>query len=432
MVNWIKRVIEFLTVDIWKVRLSQLTGKRSFLIRSARVLMISGRDFYSDRCLMRASGLTFYTMLSLVPTLALMFALARSFGLDKDLKDQIFYSMRGQEEVAQWLINFTEQQIGKAQGGVIAGVGFALLFWAVIRLLTYVERSLNDIWNVKVPRSFTRRLADYISVVIVVPILLVASASAMVLLKTKLGQWGLGPINTVLFMALPVLMTWLTFLFIYKMMPNTKVNFRSALLAGVIAGTAFMIAQWGYIKFQVGLTRYSTVYGSLAALPAFLIWIQLTWVILLFGAEISCAHQNVQNYDFQLEWEDASPRLSRLIALYTTQMIVKNFDEGKPPLTVLEISGRSDIPIRILQDILFKLVQNQIVAETDCEEERAYLPARSPDALTAAMVVTALDNQGINEITLKQTPELEKITKILEGLEESEEKSPSNIVLRDI
>ncbi|MCK5557706.1 MAG: YihY/virulence factor BrkB family protein, partial [Candidatus Hydrogenedentes bacterium] len=367
----IPRIIRFLTVDIWRIRLRNLPRKKSFLIKQLRVVLLALRGFDEDKCQLRASALTFYSLLSIVPVLAMTFGIAKGFGLDTMLQTQLLGLLErfpGQEDVLSGVINSANNLLENTKGGVIAGIGVVLLFWTVIKVLGNVERSFNDIWGVKKARSIGRRLSDYLSMMLVCPILFVMSSSITVfaagqirLITERIALLGaISPLIFALLRLFPYCVIWILFSFIYIFMPNAKVNFKSGILAGIVAGTTYQVVQWVYISFQIGVVKYNAIYGSFAALPLFLVWLQLSWLIVLFGAEISFAHQNVDTYEFEPDCLRASGRFRKLLALRITHQLVKNFCAGEKAWTATQISHTLEIPIRLARQILYELTEGGI------------------------------------------------------------------------
>jgi membrane protein len=328
------------------------------------------------------------------------------------------------------------------QGGVIAGVGIAALFWTVIKVLGNIEASFNDIWGVKEPRTFVRKLSDYLSVMLLCPILLIMSSSITVFVSTQIVLITekvalLGIISPIIYFALkllPYCVIWILFTFIYMFMPNIKVNFKSALLAGIVAGTIYEIVQLIYINFQVGVAQYNAIYGSFAALPLFLIWLQLSWFIVLYGAEISFAHQNIDTYEHEPDSLQISVHFKKLLSLEVAHLIIVNFSKGTEPLTASQVSHTLEIPIRLVRQIIYELVESRVISETKTEElrESAYQPARDINGLTIQCVIEELEKSGDDNIPVMRTKELDVLSETLESFGVTIKKSPSNKLLKDL
>ena len=216
--------------------------------------------------------------------------------------------------------------------------------------------------------------------------------------------------------------------------PNTKVRFTSALLAGVVSGTIFQVVQWTYITFQIGVAKYNAIYGSFAAFPLFLIWLQLSWLIVLYGAEVSFAHQNVDTYEFEPDALQVSRQLKKLLSLQIAQYIIQNFARGEAPLTARKVSHELEIPIRLVNDILFDLTQSGILsaADTGGDGERGFQPARDIGRLTIQHVIDAMEQRGINTIPFAHTREFSILSETLETFRKTIEELPANRLLKDL
>jgi len=438
----INRFVNFIRSDIWRIRLSDLPRTKSLLIKQLRIILLSLRGFNEDRCQLRASALTFYSLFSIVPVAAMAFGIAKGFGFERALENQLLEKLQGQEEIVTRIINFAHSFLETTKGGVIAGAGVCVLFWTVIKVLGNVESSFNYIWGIKKLRSLGRKFSDYLSIMLICPILLIMSSSITVVITSQVKLITqkialLGAISPVIFLILkllPFCVIWILFTFVYIFMPNTKVNFKSGVLAGIVAGTIYQIVQWAYISLQIGVARYGAIYGSFAALPLFLIWLQVSWLIVLFGAEISFAHQNVETYEFEPDCLRASHSFKRLLALRIVQLCVRNFSKGERPWTATQISHALEIPIRLVNEILYALVNSGIISETKEDENKdvAYQPARDIEAFTVKNVIDMLEQRGSDDIPVAQSKELDKLSDCLKTFSDAIEKLPANMALKDI
>lgn len=439
------KLINFLKYDIWRMRLKNLSRRKSFLIRQLRIFVLSVRGFEQDKCMFRASALTFYSLLSIVPVIAMMFGIAKGFGLDAHVEKTMIEKMQEmqvKEEVITRIIDFANSLLASTSGGVIAGIGVAFLLWSVIKVLSNIEKSFNDIWGVKKSRTLARKFSDYISIVIICPFLLVLSSSLTVYIASQIQSAtekftilnSFGPLVMLLLKILPYGTLWLAFTFACIFMPNTKVRFSSALLGGIVAGTIFQIVQWAYIHFQIGAAKYGAIYGSFAALPLFLIWLQLSWLVLLFGAEVSFAHQNVETYDFEQDCLSISYSHKKLLSLMVINLLVKDFCEAKPPRDAESISHQLDIPIRLVRQILFDLSEAGILSEIkrDSDKERFYQPALDINKMSIQYVINTLEKHGVNSIPVIKSEQLDKISGSLNEFENILSRSSANMLLKDI
>ncbi len=438
----IPKIVVFIKRDVWRIRRTDLPPGKSFFLTLLRVLILSIRGFDEDKCQLRASALTFYSLISIVPVAAMAFGIAKGFGFEKMLESQLRAKLTGHEEIVDNVVQFSHSLLESTKGGLLAGIGVIVLFWAVIKVLGQIEESLNDIWGIKEQRPLGRKFGDYLSLMLICPVLIILSSSVTVFVTTQvtlilekitiLGAFS--PIVFFLMKLLPYSILWGLFTFLYIFMPNTKVRFTSALLAGIITGTIFEVVQWAYITFQVGTAKYNAIYGSFAAFPLFLVWLQLSWLIVLYGAELSFAHQNVDTYEFEPDALQASRRLKTLLSLQIAQRVIRNFARGEAPLTAGQVSHELEIPIRLVNEILFELTQSNILSGTDTgkDGERGFQPARDISALTISHVVDAMELRGSNTMPFSHTPEFAALSEAVEIFRRTIEKLPANKLLKDL
>ncbi len=408
----------------------------------ARVIVLSIRGFDEDRCMLRASALTFYSLISIVPILAMVFGIAKGFGFDKVLEERVRQQFQGQEEVIAHAMTFAQNLLKNTQGGLVAGIGVAFLFWAIIKVLGNIEDSLNEIWGIKKPRGWIRKFSDYLSFMLICPILFIVASSMTVVVSSEVMDvlsslpylsFMAGPVR-ILLRLLPFAILWGLFAFMYLFLPNGKVNPRSALLGGILAGTIYQVVQWAYINFQIGIASYNAIYGSFAALPLFLVWLQLSWLLLLYGAEISFAHQNAETYEYEQDCLSIRPAFKRLVTLAVAQDCIERFCREEPPSTAEEISHRLGSPIRLINEILYDLTAAGILSELagDREKTAAYQPAIDVADLTIRDVLDRLDNRGIETVPLVKSEVVERISSSLDRFRQIEASAPENVNLRDL
>ncbi len=440
--GYIAAVVRYVTIDIWRIQLANFSHGKAVLIRQLRVIILAVRGFDEDKCFLRASSLTFYFLFSIVPVLAMVFGIAKGFGLEKLLEAQITEKFQGQQEMITQVIQFSHTLLLKTKGSVIAGFGVVLLIWTVVRVLSNIEDSFNEIWGIRKARSLGRKFSDYLAMVFVCPILLIVPGSITVLVTSQVDLITrnipvidtLGSSLLLLLRVAPYVVMWFLFSFIYSFLPNTKVNLKSAALGGVVAGTIYQFVQWVYIAFQVGAAQYGAIYGSFAAVPLFLAWIQTSWLIVLLGAEISFAHQNVETYEFERDCLQISQAFKKLVSLRIAHVLIKQFSSGEGSLTASQISRKLEIPIRLVNEILYELLEAGILSEVKQGDAKDtfYQPARDPEVLTVKYVIDSLEEHGSHDIPIAKSGELDKIAESLRTFGDLTGKSPANIPLKNI
>ena len=425
----------FFQEEIWSHDLTSKSRRRTFLIRQARIYFLAFKGFFEDRAAVKAAALTYFTMLSIVPIFAIAFVIARNFGFEDRLHEVISNNMQGQKEIMTWLTDMVDSLLVKTKGGLLAGVGGVILFWSVIQVLNNMEASFNDIWQIRKARSPMRKFSDYLAIMILSPFAIGLSGSVMVKIQSTAQDIELfKPLIVFMIKSIPYVSMWLLFTIVYIVMPNTKVKFKYALVAGVFAGTVAIIFQMLYQDLQIGVFRFNTLYGSIAAIPLFLLWLQITWLIVMVGAEISFAYQNIENYEFEENALNLSQNNKRILTLLIAHHIIKNFEEGGDPWNTDMLSHELGMPIRLVNELVFELVNAGILVElaADNPKDRSYQPSVDINKITVEYIYNQMEFVGNDQMVVTESDELNRITRIHEHILHSIRESPSNILVKDI
>lgn len=409
-------------------------GMRQNGARCLQITLLAIRNFLNDQCLLRASALAFTTILSLVPFLALTFSILKGFGVQHRVEPLVMEQLSGgSQEVAARIINY----INNTSMGSLGAFGLVALIFAVITLLGNIEEALNAIWGVDETRSLQRKFSDYLSVVIVAPILLLTAVSITSFLQSQsILQWLVensyagGFLLSALHL-IPYMTIWIALVFLYIYIPNTSVHFFPAIVGGVLAGTCWQLAQWGYIHFQVGVANYNAIYGTVAVLPTFMVWIYTSWLIVLFGAEIVHSCQNIKIFRRELRTPEINFRLRELLALAVLQDVVTAFVSGAPCWTAQRLEDALDLPARVLRDLLDELVASGLLVTT-AGDPAAYQPAREPDQLLMAEVLATLRDFGGTWQPRRLTRGEEHLQKIIAKVDAAAANALSGMTLRDL
>jgi membrane protein len=441
-VSWGLNKIKKINHAIWHVPLSELSKRKSILIKQVRIIFLAAKGFADDKVQIRASALTFYSLLSVIPVIAIAFAIAKGFGLDQNLETELAKNFQAHEEVLNWLLRNARNALDATKGGYIAGVGVVILFWSVMSLLTQIENSFNHIWEIRQSRPWYRKFTDYLTIMLIAPVLVILSSSVTVFINTHLHEFidkapildFFKPIISFLVQAAPYILIWIILTAIFIIMPNTKVKFRSALVAGIVSGTILQLIQWFYIDLQFGISKLNTIYGSFAAIPLFIIWMQMSWLVVLLGAELSFANQNVSRYEDEAHALNISTHQRRALTLLIMNAIVKNFIKGEQPLSAEDISVNLKLPVRLVRDIIQDLNAVSLVSTVLSEDtkERLYQPAMDIGSLSVSFVLSRFDRKGKGQYTELKSKEYEKVTSIMAGFDKLIDKSDSNILIKDI
>jgi len=429
---------DFVFKDIWRADMDNMSNRKRSAFNILKVLIIAVRGFVENGCAVRASALTYFTLLSSVPVVALAFALAKGFGLENFVVDIIKDSFAANPETADYLISFASSMLENAKGGVIAGIGVVMLLYSVFELLSHVEEAFNYMWNIKKNRPILRKVTDYMTIMVFSPILIITASSATFFVRTELDDYFtdyLSPVSTVIIKVLPYVLMAIVFTLVYLIMPNTKVNVKSALVAGVITGIAFQVWQWVYVAFQVGVSEYGAVYGSFAALPLFLVWLQVSWIIVLLGCEVAYSVQNVNNYSTELSAGNISTRFMKRVSILLMTKIVKNFAESKPPKDAATWSEELKISQKLFLHVAQRLQDIGLLAElrNDGSGSPIYIPATDTANINVDTICSRIESYGEDDdFPLQMTGDLECIDHLAaEGEKAMREKLEGRLV-RDI
>lgn len=437
-----KGLLKYINERIWDVRLQDRHPLSAFAFKQLRIVLIVLRNYTRDKLQLQAAGLTYYTLLSVVPVVALIFAIAKGFGFQEALEKQLLEGMKGHEEVAEQIMVFASKMLENTKGGLLAGIGVVVLLWSVMRLLSSIEMSFNDIWQVAKGRSWVRKFSEYFSIMLLAPVLILFAGSITVVISAEVENLimgmdvlqSIGPLIFFLIRLIPYTIIWLVFTFLYMVMPNTKVSFRSAFIAGIIAGTSFQLLEWGYINFQVGVSKYNAIYGSFAALPLFLIWVNISWLITLVGAEVAYANQFISEIENEVDNEHLSSSQQHVIALVLCKQIADRFEEDNPPFSAQQLAELLGLPFGVTTKVLELLVEAHVLIEVELDGDKAngYLPAHSMAQMTAADVIQALDHICYTPLPSLEEDSLHKYLDYYKTMQSQQKEAGANALIKDL
>ena len=427
---------------IWHTPLSEISKGRTFLFKQLKIIMLAARGFLNDKVQLRATALTFYSLLSIIPVAAIAFAIAKGFSLDQNLEQLIANKFNAHQEVLNWLLKNARSALEETRGGYIAGVGMIVLFWSVMSLLHHIENSFNHIWQVRSSRPWYRKFTDYITIMLIAPVFIILSSSIKVFIGTELAEFMtrapildfFKPLISFLFRFAPYLISWIVLTILFIIMPNAKVKFVPAMISGIVAGTILQVLQWVYVDLQFGITKLSAIYGSFAAVPLLILLLQSSWIVVLLGAELSFANQNFSHYELESVSQNISNYQKRALVIMILHMIIHNFSIGEKPISAETIAHYLKIPIRLARDILQDLTNAKLVSVLHENEhkERLYQPALDINKMTISFVFSRLDKKGIGQIVVSRTKDYNKVISILDRFDRLMAKSDSNILIKDL
>lgn len=400
ILQFFKKIYRFARYDVWRITESELSRGKRIFYRLIKIIVLSVRGFFNDELNLKASALTYFILFAIVPIFAIVLAVAKGFGFETAVEYWLNNSFLNNTEIIPVIMGFVERYLETAQGGLFLGIGILILLWSVTIFFMQVEMSFNAIWQVRKSRSLVRQFTAYLSILLLIPIMVVVSAGLSIFINSRLPDLQairlISPVVTFLIKLAPYAIMWVMFTLMYLIIPNVKVRFWSAATAGFITGSAFYLLQMLYIWGQVYLTRYNVVYGSFAAIPLLLLWLQISCLIILFGAELSYVAQNVRNFDYEVDTKTINRRYRDYVALYLTYRVVKRFECAQEPYSAEQLALENHLPIRLVNQLLAELVEGRVLIEayTDGSQAKTYMPAMDINALTVEKVLRTIDMQG--------------------------------------
>jgi len=418
LMSWAKAHWTYCTTGVW------LDPRRNWKVSVVKTLNLAVRSFMDSDLQVRAASLTYNTVLAVVPALAMVFAIGRGFGFQNLLQKQLYDAFPSQHTMISTALKFVDSYLSQASEGLFVGVGIVFLLWTMISLLGNVEDAFNIIWDVKRGRILWRKVTDYLAIFLILPILMIVAAGISITMSTTLHNllpFGfLSPAVEFFLDLASYAITCLFFAGAYMLIPNTKVKFGNALIAGFIAGVSFLVLQWLFLSGQIYVAKYNAIYGSFSFLPLFLLWLYLVWLITLIGAILCYASQNTFALSFIGQVDSISPNYRRKVTIVVMTLICRRFYDRKPPMNVTELARTYALPARLVKDIATLLVNVRVLdyVTTDATEgEQPLQPAVPVETLTVGDVMGLIDNYGTSGFIPLFDKRFAAVNKIAQGFD---------------
>lgn len=398
----IQDIIQFIKVDIWRLKPTEVSPPYSFAVSALKKLLLAVRFFTTKGVFESAAALTYSTILAIVPISAVVFAIARGFGFSKYIEDWFRNAFSSQPQAADTIIRFVNSYLVHTHSGVILGIGLVFMLWTVLMLTRNIEQTFNNIWQVERERSLVRTVTDYLAMFFMLPIIIILISGISVFLTAVVKQTHeyllLGPMMRLAIDIMPYIIMSAVFIALYVFMPNTKVKIGYTIIPGILAGVAMQLLQLFYVHCQIFLSSYNAVYGSFAALPLFMLWVQISWTICLFGAELSYTNQNLEAFAFLAKTDDISHRYRLMMSALLLSKICKRFAEGRKPYSALELKLETGIPIRVTTDLLYDMVKVHLLSESiggkRSDDTILFQPAEALEHITVGALTDRLEAIG--------------------------------------
>ena len=433
-----KQLVKFFTHSLWRVTESDVSRSRYTSYNLLKITIQTFKCFVKDRVWMRAAALSYTTLFSIVPILALLFAIAKGFGFS-NLMERLLRGSAVENHTMDMVMTFIDNYLEYAQSGVFIGVGLAMLLWAIINLADSIESNMNAIWDVKKQRSYFRKLTDYMAIFIVFPLVIVLYAGVSIFMTTiyqRLAEfYFFSSFVHICIKLAPYVLSGLIMTGLFIFIPNTKVKFRNAFIPGIITGVIFQAFLYIYIQIQMSVSSYNAIYGSFAIIPMFMLWADISWSIILFGVEMSYVSQNIELYNFGQEADNVSRRYHDFLCVVVMSLICKRFEHGEQPYSASELSDAGEIPIRLTGRLLDELETVGLIygisndAKSDTEH---YLPAMAISQLSVGRLLSTLESHGCEDFKIDHTKEFGNQWEAFIGHKQEMYAKTNEILLKDL
>lgn len=393
-------------------------------VRAVRIIFAVGNDLIHGLLTLRAMSLVYTTLLSLAPLLAVSFSVLKAFGVHNQIEPLLLNLLAplGQQglDISSNIIGFVENM----KVGVLGTLGMAMLFYTVVALMQKIESAFNYIWHISKPRSFSQRFSDYLSVLMIGPVLVIAAIGVTgTMLNMEAVQWlgafePFGTLIEIITRLLPYLLIIGAFTFIYVFIPNTKVNFKAAFIGAIISGVLWETLGWGFASFVISSTKYMAIYSAFASLIFFLIWLYLGWLVLLIGSSIAFYIQNPDYLNLNTKNIQLSYKMKEHVALLIMSHMADQFYNFNNACTAKEFASYLNMPVRIVETVLNTLEQ-QVVIKQSNDKTPVYLPAKPLEEMPIQQILDAIqqptDDATSNTWVLPNNPIIDQIFNNLEN-----------------
>lgn len=424
----------YISNDVWH------DTRRNWKVNTIKTINLSVRCFLDGDLQSRACALTYRTLLAVVPALALIFAIGRGFGFQDVLERELIHYFPAQATALETAFGFVDSYLQQTSGGVFLGVGIVFLLWTLISLLSSVENAFNHIWQIPKGRTFWRKVSDYTTIFIILPVMMIMASGISLFMTTSLKSIFapslVQPALPILFDGIGLIITWLFFAGTYILIPNSKIKFKNAILAGVIVGTAYQILQWLFVSGQMYVAKYNAIYGSFSFLPLFMIWIQLVWLITLIGAVICYSSQNINEFNFGDNIRNISIRYRRQISVVVMTIVAQRFAKRLPALSLSEISQTYNIPINIVTPTVNRLYSvgliSYVLSSDKKDDTTRVQPAVDVSVLSVTDILQALDRAGDSHFIPNFSARYNEVLKIYDQISDAMEREGKEIKLTSI
>lgn len=408
-------------------------------VRILKTINLSVQSFLNRDLQIKSMSITYQTILAIVPALALLLAISRGFGFQDTVVKELFNYFPAQSKALATGLTFVDSYLKEASSGVFVGVGIIVLLWTLISLLSNIEDAFNNIWDLKSSRTLIEKVKDYIAIFLLIPILMILSSGISIFMSAtitdKLHLAFLTPMVNGLLETLPFVLSWAAFALCFWLIPNTKVKFQYAAISAVLCAVAFEVMQLLFVNGQIYVSKYNAIYGSFAFLPLLLIWLQLSWLLLLTGCGITYSLQNIFSYNFFGDMTSVAEDYRLKVLLVITAVIYRRFHNGMKAPTRDDLSLVYGLPIRMVSSISDLLLKSGLIQKSETNDSKSnpgFVPTTDTEKVTIKDVVRTVAETGRKDFIPEFKTTYAQALKQLDEISERMYDATGDTLIRDL
>ena len=394
----VENQISYCTSGVWS------DPRKTIKVRLVKTINLTIQAFLNRDLQIKSMAITYQTVFAMVPALALLLAISKGFGFQDIVEKELYTYFPSQSKALGAALGFVDSYLAEASSGVLVGVGLIVLLWTLISLLSNIEDAFNNIWDIKIGRNTIQKVKDYIAIFLLIPVLMIMSSGiSLFMSSTVLAAVPFAfmtPMVNAIMELIPVILTWGAFTLCFWLIPNTKVEFKYAAISGAFSAIAFEIMQLLFLNGQIYVSKYNAIYGSFAFLPLMLIWLQLSWLLLLSGCGLTYSLQNVFSYNFFGNLTSISESYYREVLLVVTAVVYRRFHNGLPAPTRNGLSMKYGLPIRLVSSITDKLHKAGLIQLNESnggKDDPGLIPTTDTDKILVKDVVARVESAGMKD-----------------------------------
>ncbi len=431
--NNVFRFLNFLRRDLWSVELSTLSGQRRFLVRMLRTCHLVIKGLKEDNIPIHASALTLSTLIAIVPILAITLSMFKGLGAGEEEIRQLFAWMEDmpqefQDFIDQMLLIYTETNFA-----ALGGVFMVILLFMVIKMLSSIETTFNRVWYISTSRNIIRKISNYISLLVIVPILIVAAGAASAVVSGIFDERfeAVAAIYRRILQIGPFIATWMAFTFLYVFIPNTRVRAVPGLVSGLVGAVMWLGWQHIYMEFQIGISKYNAIYGTFASVPIFLVWLYVSWIIVLLGAELAFAIQNSTTYELERAASGASAKSKLMLTIGVLVHAAKSQESDSPLFNAYDYARNSEVSVRMVNDVVARLEDDGLMAQV-ADPPGCYALLKSPEMIRVRDVVERLLQDGTRPEELGLNHLDETVNRVVSSVDDGLNTAVEDLTVKDL